>query len=45
VDLSRLQLETYHPVVEPVSAVRRERKFSPQRQTGKSRLITQQRQI
>ena len=39
------KLETDHPVIEPVSAMRRERKFPPQRQAGKSRLITQQRQI
>jgi hypothetical protein len=39
VELVGLKLGTHHPVIEPVSALRRERKFPPQRQTGKSRLI------
>jgi hypothetical protein len=41
----RFKLETHHPVVEPVSAMRRERKFSPQRQAGESRLIAEQRRF
>ena len=40
-----LKLVTHHPVIEPVSALRRERKYPPRRQAGKSRLITWQRQI
>jgi hypothetical protein len=40
VELVGLKLGTHHPVIEPVSAMRRERKFPPQRQAGKSRLIT-----
>ena len=40
VELVRLKLETHQPAIEPVSAMRRERKFSPQRQAGKTRLIT-----
>jgi hypothetical protein len=40
VELVGLKLATHHPVIEPVSAMRRERKFPPQRQAGKSRLIT-----
>jgi hypothetical protein len=40
VELVGLKLGTHHPVTEPVSAMRRERKFPPQRQAGKSRLIT-----
>jgi hypothetical protein len=39
VELVGLKLGTHHPVIEPVSAMRRERKFPPQRQAGKSRLI------
>ena len=39
------KLATHHPVIEPVSALRRERKFPPQRQAGKRRLITRERQI
>ena len=39
------KLETDHPVIEPASAMRREREFSPQELAGKSRLITWQRQI
>jgi hypothetical protein len=35
-----LELETHQPVIEPVSAVERERKFSTQRRASKSRLIT-----
>jgi len=35
-----LELVTHHPVIEPVSAPRRERKFPTKRQAGKSRLIT-----
>jgi hypothetical protein len=34
-----LKLVIHHPVIEPVST-RRERKFLPQRQAGKRRLIT-----
>jgi hypothetical protein len=34
-----LELETHHPVIEPVSAHRRERKFPMQRRGRKSRLI------
>jgi hypothetical protein len=34
-----LELETHHPVIEPVSAPRRERKFPMQRRARKSRLI------
>ena len=45
VELVGLKLGTHHPVIEPVSAMRRERKFPPQRQAGKRRLITQERQI
>ena len=45
VELVGLKLGTRHPVIEPVSAMRRERKFPPQRQAGKSRLITEQKQI
>ena len=37
-----LELETHQPVVEPVSAVERERNFPTQRQARKNRLITYQ---
>ena len=40
VEVVGLKLVTHHPVIEPVSAPRRERKFPTQRQAGKSRLIT-----
>jgi hypothetical protein len=40
VEVVGLKLVTHHPVIEPVSAPRRERKFPMQRQAGKSRLIT-----
>jgi hypothetical protein len=35
VEVIGLELETHHPVIEPVSASRRERKFLMQRQAGK----------
>jgi hypothetical protein len=41
----RRKMRTHHPVIEQVSALRRERKFPPQRQAGKSRLITWQMQF
>jgi hypothetical protein len=41
-NLAAGKLRTHHPVIEPVSALRRERKFPPQRQAGKSRLIAWQ---
>jgi hypothetical protein len=41
----RPELRTHHLVIEPVSAMRRERNFAPQRQSGKSRLVTWQRQV
>jgi hypothetical protein len=37
---SRPERGTHHSVIEAVSAMRRERKSSKQRQAGKSRLIT-----
>jgi hypothetical protein len=40
VEIVGLELVTHHPVIEPVSAPRRERKFPTKRQAGKSRLIT-----
>jgi hypothetical protein len=40
VEVVGLKLVAHHPVIEPVSAPRRERKFPMQRQAGESRLIT-----
>ena len=40
VEVVGLKLGTHHPVIESVSALGWERKFPPQRQAGKSRLIT-----
>jgi hypothetical protein len=40
VEVVGLKLVTHHPVIKPVSAPRRERKFTTQRQACKSRLIT-----
>jgi hypothetical protein len=37
VEVVGLKLVTHHPVIEPVSAPRRERKFPMQRQAGESR--------
>jgi hypothetical protein len=45
VEVVGLKLGTHHPVIEPVSALRRERNFRPQRQAGKSPAIAYQRQI
>jgi hypothetical protein len=39
VEVIGLELETHHPVIEPVSDPRRERKFPMQRLARKSRLI------
>jgi hypothetical protein len=39
VEVIGLELETHQPVIEPVSAPRRERKFPMQRRARKSRLI------
>ena len=40
-----LELETHHPVIEPFSASRRERKFLMQRQPAKNTLLPAKRPI
>ena len=39
VEVVGLKLVTHHPVIEPVSAVRREQKFPTRRQACKSGLV------